>query len=141
MLTIGEQPEIWKVGRILEQRAAERPDFPVMHAEGEDYTYGWLNREANRVAAGLEAQGIAPGTRVAVMMQNTPAHVCVWFGTAKLGVVEVPINTSYLGDFLAHQVRVAGPTVAVIDAGFADRFVAIPEAASSIRRFATTKSI
>ena len=118
MLTIGKNPEAWLVHRVLEQRVAERPDHPVMHWDGRDYTYAAINREANRVAAGLAARGIEPGARVAVMMQNTPPHVFVWFATAKLGVVEVPINTAYRGDILTHIVTSAQATAMVLDAEF-----------------------
>ena len=118
MLTIGKEPETWLVHRVLEQRAAERPDHPVMHWSGLDYSYAAINREANRIAAGLEARGIEPGQRCAVMMQNSPAHVFVWFATAKLGVVEVPINTAYRGDILTHIVTSARVTAMVLDAEF-----------------------
>jgi len=118
MLTIGTDAERWLVHRVLEQRAAERPDHPVMHWEGADYTYAAINREANRIAAGLEARGVAPGARCAVMMQNAPAHVFVWFATAKLGVVEVPVNTAYRGDILSHIVGSARVTAMVLDAEF-----------------------
>ena len=118
MLTIGKEAETWKVHSVLERRAAERPDHPVMHWDGRDYSYAAINREANRVAAGLEARGIEPGARVAVMMQNTPAHVFVWFATAKLGIVEVPINTAYRGDILVHIVTTARATAMVMDAEF-----------------------
>ena len=118
MLTIGKDPETWLVHRVLERRAAERPDHPVMHWDGRDCGYGAINREANRIAAGFEAHGIEPGARVAVMMQNTPAHVFVWFATAKLGVVAVPVNTAYRGDILAHVVTSARATAMVLDADF-----------------------
>ncbi len=118
MLTIGKEPETWLVHRVLEQRAAERPEYPVMHWSGLDYSYAAINREANRIAAGLEARGIEPGQRCAVMMQNSPAHVFVWFATAKLGVIEVPINTAYRGDILTHIVTSAGVTAMVLDAEF-----------------------
>ena len=118
MLTIGKEPETWLVHRVLEQCAAERPEYPVMHWSGLDYSYAAINREANRIAAGLEARGIEPGQRCAVMMQNSPAHVFVWFATAKLGVVEVPINTAYRGDILTHIVTSARVTAMVLDAEF-----------------------
>ena len=118
MLTIGKEPETWLVHRVLEQRAAERPEYPVMHWSGLDYSYAAINREANRIAAGLEARGIEPGQRCAVMMQNSPAHVFVWFATAKLGVIEVPINTAYRGDILTHIVTSARVTAMVLDAEF-----------------------
>ena len=46
MLTIGKDPDTWLVHRVLEQRAAERPDYPVMHWDGQDYSYAAINREA-----------------------------------------------------------------------------------------------
>ena len=118
MLTIGKDPETWLVHRVLEQRAAARPDHPVMHWDGRDYTYAAINREANRIAEGFASRGIEPGQRCAVMMQNTPAHVFVWFATAKHGVVEVPINTAYRGDILTHIVTSARVTAMVLDAEF-----------------------
>ena len=130
-------PEQWTLPRVLAARAASHGDRTYLDCpeEGVALTYAEVHHRAGLIAAGL--LDIAdPGDRVLIMAPNSSAYVLSWFGAAMAGMVEVPINTSYLGDFLAHQVRVAGPTVAVIDAGFADRFLAIPEAAGSIRRFA-----
>lgn len=128
MLAIGENAETWLVHRLLERRAAERPDHPVMHWEGRDYGYAALDRKAGRVAAGLAACGIEPGTRVAIMMENTPNHVFVWFATAKLGAVEVPVNTACRGDILAHILGSAKAEAMVLDAAF------VPVAAAVARR-------
>lgn len=57
MLTIGTDADTWLVHRVLEQRAAERPNHPVMHWEGQDYTYAAVNREANRIAEGCPGLG------------------------------------------------------------------------------------
>ena len=54
MLTIGKDPETWLVHRVLEQRTAERPDHPVMHWDGQDYTDAAINREANRIVDGMD---------------------------------------------------------------------------------------
>lgn len=39
------------------------------------------------------------------MRANSSQFVRTWIGTATSGLVEVPINTAYEHDFLAHQVR------------------------------------
>ena len=135
MLTIGREPETWLVRRVLEQRAVERPDHPVVHWEGQDYTYAAINREANRIAEGLGERGIEPGQRCAVMMQNTPAHVFVWFATAKLGVVEVPINTAYRGDILTHIVTSARASAMVLDAEFVPVVARIAERCPGLGTF------
>jgi len=56
-------------------------------------------------------------------------------GTAVAGLVEVPVNTAYEHDFLAHQVRTVEATLAVVDDVFAERFVAVAEAAKTISKF------
>ncbi len=117
--------ERWVVGRLLESRAAETPAHPLMHWEGRDHTYDEMNRAANRVAAGLAARGLGHGDRVAVMMQSAPAYLSVWFGATKLGAVEVPINTAYKGDLLAHILNSAGASIAVVDAEFVPAIQAI----------------
>ncbi len=135
MLTIGRDQEAWLVHRVLEQRATERPDHPVMHFDGRDYSYAAINREANRIAAGLAAHGIEPGARCAVMMQNTPEHVFAWFATAKLGVVEVPINTAYRGDILTHIVGSAQASAMVLDAEFVPVVARIADRCPSLGTF------
>ena len=50
-------------------------------------------------------------------------------------MVEVPLNTAYMGSFLEHQVGVSAPRVAVIDPSFAQRFVDSADACRAIERF------
>ena len=69
------------------------------------------------------------------MMQNTPAHVFVWFATAKLGVVEVPINTAYRGDILTHIVTSARANAMVLDAEFVPVVAAIAERCPGLGTF------
>ena len=38
------------------------------------------------------------------MLPNCPEYLFIWWGSAKMGAVEVPINTSYKGEFLRHLV-------------------------------------
>ena len=49
------------------------------------------------------------------MAANSSHFVFTWWGAAIGGLVEVPINTGYEGDFLRHQLNVADARYAVID--------------------------
>ena len=69
------------------------------------------------------------------MMQNSPAHVFGWFATAKLGVVEVPINTAYRGDILTHIVTSARVTAMVLDAEFVPVVARIADRCPSLGTF------
>jgi crotonobetaine/carnitine-CoA ligase len=103
--------------------------------EGRTWTYAETLRAAERVGRSFLAAGAEHGDRVVLVAQNSSAFVRTWVGTAVAGLVEVPINTAYEHDFLAHQVSTVGAALAVVDDVFAARFVDIAEAAKSIRKF------
>jgi crotonobetaine/carnitine-CoA ligase len=127
----------WTLPSVLRHHAAERPDAVWLDApeEGPTWTYAEILASAERVAANLLNDGAEPGDRVVLVAANSSRFVRTWIGTAVAGLVEVPINTAYEHDFLAHQVRTVEATFAVVDDVLAQRFVAIAEAAKSIRKF------
>lgn len=55
-------------------------------------TYAELNGRACRLANGLSAMGIGPGDRVATLMNNCHPFIDLFFATAKLGAILVPVN-------------------------------------------------
>src|SRR5690606_19875698 len=68
-----------------------------------------------RMAAGLKSLGVEPGHRVAVILDNGPAIVEVWFATFALGAIWVPVNTALRGQFLLHVLNDAGAKVLVAE--------------------------
>ena len=122
---------------MLRTRAAERPDatFLVTPEEGRQWTYGQTLEAAERVCGGLFAAGARTGDRVLIMAANSSQLVRTWLGSAVGGLVEVPINTAYEGEFLRHQVVTVTPRWAVIDDVNAARFAAIAEHCGGIEHF------
>ena len=140
MFKIGETPkQNWLVGKVLEERAYEFPDHPIVYWANEIYTYSRLNIDANRFAKGLLEINVHKGDRVAVMMSGSPTYIGVWFGLAKIGAVEVPINTAYKGDLLAHIINSAGVTIAVIESAFVNIFHEILHLCPKLRRIIVHK--
>jgi crotonobetaine/carnitine-CoA ligase len=127
----------WALPTILRHQAEERPDAVWLDCpeERRTWTYAEMLRAAERVGRSFLAAGAQPGDRVALLAQNSSAFVRTWLGTAVAGLVEVPINTAYEHDFLAHQVSTVEATFAVVDDVYAARFVDIADAAKSIRAF------
>ena len=41
------------------------------------------------------------------MLGNRPEYLGLWFGIARAGVVEVPLNTGLRGDMLVHMLNTA----------------------------------
>ena len=130
-------PEHWTFAHVIRHHAAERPDAVCLDLpeEGATWTYAEALDSAEHVASTLYRTGAQQGDRVVIMTMNSSQLVRSWWGTAVGGLVEVPINTSYEGEFLRHQLEIAQARYAVIDDDFASRWVAIAEHARGIEKF------
>lgn len=101
-----------------------RPDSPFLDFGGRKFTYGEFDVEVDRVARGLVELGVVPGDRVATMLDNGPEAVQALFAIIRLGAVPSPVNTSYKGEFLRHQLADSGAKIMLVEADLLDRIVA-----------------
>jgi crotonobetaine/carnitine-CoA ligase len=109
------------IGAILGHRAAEQPDGQVLTVDGVALTYSGLDADASRIANAFAALGLAKGDRVAVQLPNCAEFIQVWFGLARAGIVEVPLNVGLRGDLLAYALNRAECGAIVISAEWAAR--------------------
>ncbi|WP_244928913.1 AMP-binding protein [Nocardioides sp. W7] len=132
-----EDRATWALPTVLRHHAAKRPDSVWLDVpeEAATWTFAEMLTAAERVGRNFLTNGASQGDRVVLVAQNSSRFVRTWIGTAVAGLVEVPINTAYEHDFLAHQVRTVEARLAVIDDVFAERFIAVKEAASTITKF------
>lgn len=77
-------------------------------------SYAELDRQANRTAHALRAQGVCCGDVVAVCLENRPAFFYIWLGLAKLGAITALLNTNVHGRPLAHALEVMSATRVVV---------------------------
>jgi len=68
-------------------------------------TYCQLNEGVNRCAYLLLAKGFKKGDRVCVLMLNCMEFLEIYFATARLGGIFVPLNWRLLGPELAYQIN------------------------------------
>ncbi|MDO9598937.1 MAG: AMP-binding protein [Azoarcus sp.] len=125
---------------LLEWRARRTPQRPWFWFRDQAFTYGQLDADADRVAAGLSALGVGKGAKVAVMLANRPEFLAAWFGLSKLGAVEVPVNTAHRGYLLSYLIEQADCEVLIVEATFAERvsdILARPGALSRLRTVVT----
>jgi len=80
-----------------------------------DLSYAELDRDSDRVAAGLREHGIQKGDRVACLVGNRPEFPLLWFGVAKAGAVFTPLNTALHGELLRYELADSQPTAVVVD--------------------------
>lgn len=58
-------------------------------------TFREVDEASARLACGLLALGVGKGTRVGIMMANSPDWVLCWLAAARIGALTVPISTFY----------------------------------------------
>src|SRR5581483_7402517 len=100
---------------VLAQRAADQPGKRLVSCGGRHRTYGEMTAVADSGAAALAALGVAPGDRVALLSANRIELVELFFACARLGAVQVPLNTFLKGEFLRYQVADCGAETVVVD--------------------------
>jgi carnitine-CoA ligase len=105
---------------ILYARAAMTPDDRFVTCGKQTLTYAQAVTRAERAAGALFSLGVRKGDRVVVMLPNTLEFLDLWFATALLGAVLVPVNTQLRGDGLRYVVDHSGAGVAVVDASVVD---------------------
>jgi crotonobetaine/carnitine-CoA ligase len=111
-------------GRLLAQRARQRPDHPFLiwapfDAPEHVWTYAAFSDAVARIAGGLSSRGISPGDRVLVHLENCPELLLTWFACAHLGAVCVPCNAMAAGPELAYFAQLTGACAAVTQPRFA----------------------
>jgi 1-acyl-sn-glycerol-3-phosphate acyltransferase len=76
----------------------------------DELSYGSLNREAARAAAGLLDHGLAPGDKIAIMLPTGRSYFVIFMGALMAGAVPVPIyppaRLSQLAEHLRRQHRI-----------------------------------
>ncbi len=86
--------DIVNISRPLSEMAALQPDTPaiVFPQEGRSLTFRELDRDSDRIAAGLAATGIVRGTKVALLVPPSPELFALTFALFKAGSVPVFID-------------------------------------------------
>ncbi|WP_214322376.1 class I adenylate-forming enzyme family protein [Nonomuraea sediminis] len=101
---------------ILTAGALRTPDRVALTYCGEQsFTYDELNRAVNRRAHALLAAGVAPGQRVAALLNETLLVAEVYLAQAKIGAITAALNPYWPVETLRGVVAQSGCTVFVYD--------------------------
>lgn len=76
----------------FEARVAEQPLAPAVYVKDTVYTYGELNRAANRLAHILRSRGAGSGAIVALMLERSFDMLVGVFGVLKAGAAYLPLD-------------------------------------------------
>ncbi len=110
---------------LLEARLEVDPDGEYIDVCGTKFSAAAVNETACRVANGLAALGVAPGDRVATLLDNSPEAMLAWWGAIRGGFVAVPVNTAYKAQYLRHQLHDSGSSVLIVQRSLLGRATAV----------------
>ncbi|MBP6751092.1 MAG: amino acid adenylation domain-containing protein, partial [Xanthomonadaceae bacterium] len=96
---------------LFSEQVARYPQALALVFGGERIAYGDLNARANRIAHRLRAEGIGPGTLVAVALERGVEMIAALLGVLKAGGAYVPMATDAPSDRIAFMLDDAAPAL------------------------------
>ena len=105
------------LGDLLRRTARRHPTKLAIRCGAVEWTYAQFDTVCSRLAAGLAAQGVAVGDRVAVLARNSHAFAALRFALARLGAVLVPINFMLNAEEARFILAHSGAQLLCVDAG------------------------
>lgn len=74
------------------ERAQLSPDAPVIHDAAGSYSYRQIAQHATALRRALEANGVGPGQRVAVLLPRSASQLVAVLGVIQAGAAYVPVD-------------------------------------------------
>ena len=106
------------VHHFLEVSAETFPEKIALIHEDMRIPFARINRQANQMALWLRNQGVLPGDRVGLILDNGIEYAVSYYGTLKAGGVAVPFSNDVKPDGLRYLLGELGPKVIISSAKF-----------------------
>ena len=96
--------------------AREEPDRPAFFEGDRVLTFVEFDERTTRVAHAMQARGVGPDDRVAIMLPNSIEFFEAWAGANKVGAAVVLVNWHLKADELAYILSDSGARLLVVHA-------------------------
>lgn len=110
------------LGCVIERRAdPQRIALIGLDAVGRarSHSYGEIDAQADALARGLRARGLAPGARIALLGPNSVDYVVALLAILRAGLVAVPVNFKLPARLIAFILQDSAAQLLLHDAGHA----------------------
>jgi long-chain acyl-CoA synthetase len=124
---------VTNIADLVRESAAARPDHPALVTRTTQLTWAQVDQHVDRSARALTASGLRPGSRVALMIGNSPEFAIAYFGVLRAGMVAVPINTGYTSTEVTRLCKDSGAEVLLHDPARAKIGVSVAKRAPATR--------
>ncbi len=124
-------PSRYNIGvDVCDKWAAREPDrLALIHlrADGrvENWTFGRLRAQSNRLANLLRARGVGRGDRVGILLAQGPETALAHIAAYKLGAIAVPLFVLFGPEALQYRLADSGAKALVTDAAGAEKVAGI----------------
>ncbi|HIW68179.1 MAG TPA: AMP-binding protein [Candidatus Dietzia merdigallinarum] len=109
---------------VFEAIVDKIPDNLLLTMDGEDHTYRQIDDLANQMGHVLKANGIEPGSHVALYMKNSTPHMAAIIATMKIRVAGINVNYRYTPAELVYLFNDSQSAGVLVDAEFAEAMAA-----------------
>jgi len=101
--TGADYPQDRCLHQLFEGQAARTPEAVAVVFEGEQLTYGELNRRANQLAHHLQSLGVGPDVPVGVYMERSLEMLIGLLGILKAGGAYLPVDPEFPRERIAYM--------------------------------------
>ncbi|GAA4930105.1 fatty-acyl-CoA synthase [Actinomycetospora succinea] len=122
---------------FLRRSADVYPDKTAIVHGTQRISYAQFAEQAQRLARGLRASGIAPGDRVACLLPNVPPMLVAHFGVPLAGAVLVAVNTRLSSEEVRYILDHAQASVLVVDSALWGTVEPIAGSLETVREIVT----
>ena len=130
-----------RVADLLEHAAATWPERRAVTHSGRSITFGKLWRVVCRLADHLQTLDIQPGSRVALLWENSIDYVACYFAILRAGFVVVPLDTSAKPETLHSILADCEPPLLLTSGRFARHLSKILESPTPVTRVLVDKPL
>lgn len=101
--------------RVLWESSAGHGDKDYLVYEDERYTYSEVHAQVRKLAAHLVANGVHPGSRVAIAMRNYSEWVVAYWAIVSAGAAVVGMNAWWTAPEMEYALNDSEPLVLIAD--------------------------
>ncbi|ELU00792.1 hypothetical protein CAPTEDRAFT_99118 [Capitella teleta] len=99
---------------LFEKHVATQPKKNFLLFEDKSFTYDVMNRRVNQIARAALQVDLSKGHTVAILMENCPEYLQLFFGLTKAGACQSFINHNLRGKSLLHSLKACEPNTLII---------------------------
>ncbi len=122
--TTTDYPRSQTIQQRFTEQALLSPEAVAGEYSAEQLTYRELNMRANCLAHYLRAQGLKPGTFVALYMERSPEMLVALLGILKAGGAYVPLDLTYPAERIAFMLADTAAPVLITQAALLEQLPA-----------------